>query len=339
MTSEAHDVAAMTIKKDPTHHIEARIRDIEPNGAKPRLELYFDAADEGSLASHHGAELELTIEGVTWVGTVGLRPPNPPYMHTRLRGASGGTRVSDVLLDMELAPGAKIRFEVLEPGRLRLEQVLDRGRWPARARPSNAAARAIRAPRPAPKPPSSPAVTAAQRPFPLADSAAIERWAARYWDLIASREKADEQAFEREMPAHRARGYLDKDIFVRLARWKSVRKTPDYESNAERAVESSTRRAFAAGDDAAAIQALTELRGVALRTATALLHWMRPERFPILDFRVVAALGVAEPSNWESGPFYAQVADRIRSIASSAGVDLRTLDRALWAWDKAGGVG
>lgn len=127
---------------------------------------------------------------------------------------------------------------------------------------------------------------------------------------------------------------MPKPLFVRLARWKSVRKTPDYESNTEAEVRAATSAAFAASDDAAAIQALTPLRGVALRTASAILHWMRPDRFPILDVRVLAALGVPEPPSYEDVRFYSTIAARIRALAEQHVLDLRTVDRALWTWDK-----
>ncbi|MEA3246747.1 MAG: hypothetical protein U9Q74_11385, partial [Gemmatimonadota bacterium] len=122
--------------------------------------------------------------------------------------------------------------------------------------------------------------------------------------------------------------------FVRVGRWKSVRQTPNYESNSEERVRTATVAAFKASDDEQAIAALISLKGVALRTATAILQWMRPERFPILDVRVVSALGLEEPSSWDDTAYYAQVADRVRELARQCGVDLRTMDRALWAWDK-----
>jgi len=325
----------MSVPNHPLARVDARIRDIQPNQPSPTLELYFSPRDSDWLASEHGAEVQLEIDGVQWLATLGIKPPNPPYLHSRLRGERGSTRVTDLMCSMGLAPGARVRFRVLEPGVLQLDEILERGAWPAGPR-QRTATRARTAPEPR-MPVEARATSPGQSEFPFADRASIERWAARYWTLISARESSEERAFEREMPGYRERGRLGKEMFVRLARWKSPRKTPDYESNTDSAVEDASRRAFSAASDAEAIRALTGLRGVALRTATALLHWMRPDEFPILDFRVVGALGLPEPSNWESTDFYTQVADRIRRIASSNGVDLRTLDRALWAWDKAGG--
>jgi hypothetical protein len=172
------------------------------------------------------------------------------------------------------------------------------------------------------------------REFPVDDTAQILELARLYWSTINARDAAAERAFERDLAAARAAGYLPKPLFVRLARWKSVRNTPAYESNSEEAVRAATVAAFQAADDAAAIAALTALRGVALRTASAILHWMRPDRFPILDVRVLSALGVPEPRSYDDVHFYATVGEQIRQLAARHSLDLRTIDRALWTWDK-----
>ncbi len=157
-----------------------------------------------------------------------------------------------------------------------------------------------------------------------------------YWKLSSKREQAEEHAFEREMPAYRERGELDKTMFVRLARWKSTRPTKHYLSNPEEEIQRATRGAFRARTNTEAIRALTRLHGVSLRTATALLHWMVPDRYPLLDVRVVASLQVPPPHRYEDPEFYESVAQQVRDMAGAIGVDLRTMDRALWAWDKAG---
>ena len=61
---------------------------------------------------------------------------------------------------------------------------------------------------------------------------------------------------------------------------------------------------------------------------------MRPDVYPILDFRVVGALGKPEPTSYEDINFYLGIAKEIRVLAERHGLDLRTMDRALWAWKK-----
>jgi len=170
--------------------------------------------------------------------------------------------------------------------------------------------------------------------FPFDDRDEILRLARLYWTLIRADEAREERAFEQELPNARQRRFLTKPLFVRLARWKSVRQTPKYESNDEATIRELTARAFDATDERDAIEALTVLHGVALRTATAILHWMCPNVYPIIDFRVVGALGKPEPSSYEDINFYLAIAKEVRSLARRHGLDLRTIDRALWAWQK-----
>jgi len=66
---------------------------------------------------------------------------------------------------------------------------------------------------------------------------------------------------------------------------------------------------------------------------------MVPDRYPILDVRVLSALGEPEPRSFEAPAFYSRIADRIRRHAHDLRIDLRTLDRAMWTWDKVGESG
>jgi len=68
--------------------------------------------------------------------------------------------------------------------------------------------------------------------------------------------------------------------------------------------------------------------------AVAMLHWMRPTEFPILDVRVINSLGWQASKNWEDLAYYERFASHIQSHAARLEVDIRTLDRALWAMDK-----
>jgi hypothetical protein len=171
-------------------------------------------------------------------------------------------------------------------------------------------------------------------PFPFEDREAILRLAGLYWSEITATEAAEERRFEEDFAQARALSYLSKDLFLRVARWKSPRQTPNYEQNSEASIRNASMEALKAIDDSAALSALMRLSGVALRTASAILHWLRPDRFPVLDFRVVAALDEREPKSYEDFSLYARIAERVRALAEQHQVDLRTIDRPLWTWDK-----
>lgn len=164
--------------------------------------------------------------------------------------------------------------------------------------------------------------------FPTSE---IEQWASRY-----SYPAGD------ELPARigtvaRATGYLTRDQLIQLAGWKSARPAKKHAQNDEQTVIEVTRLAFSIQDEHIRLGALTLLHGVRDRTASAILHFCHRDPYPLMDMRSFAALGVVKaPYDWSS--LWLPYTATCREIASSAGVSMRTLDRALWAWSDAHGV-
>lgn len=164
--------------------------------------------------------------------------------------------------------------------------------------------------------------------------AIIEDYATKYWGCITDKEKELEEGFPlRVSQAHKI-GHLDRRLFLDLAGWKSRRPRKWQESNSDDTIKAATSKAFLTEDIDDAILALTALSGIALRSATALLHWMHPHRFPLLDIRAVSALGENAPKNWEDIEYYKIFTRKICGIRNDVDLDLRTIDRALWTWDK-----
>jgi len=133
--------------------------------------------------------------------------------------------------------------------------------------------------------------------------------------------------------AARERGHYTRAEFVAACRWKSPRSAPLVVSNGAPAVEAATRLALdPATGERERMEALRSLSGVSWATASVLLHLADPDRYPILDVRAVQALGAPVPGSglrfWEA---YVRA---YRDVAARAGVDGRTLDRALWQWSK-----
>lgn len=315
----------------PKMYIIAQTQDIQRKLPKPTLEIFFQRSELSRLPQGDREPITLIVEGVAWSGSICTTNNNRPYLHQPIHASSGKSSTTKLLVGLGVGDRAELRFEVVERAVLRLDRVVNRGH----VREAGSAPSALRQIQSVPE--VAPRAINSTSAFPFEDRDAILRLADRYWHLISAADAAEERAFEEEIPPLRTQGELSKGIFVRLARWKSKRKTPDYESNSEAEVRGATRRAFAANSDEEAIRSLTILRGVATRTASALLHWMVPDRYPILDFRVVQALGESEPTDWESTEYYARIADRIRDLANHGRVDLRTIDRALWSWNKLGG--
>ena len=132
----------------------------------------------------------------------------------------------------------------------------------------------------------------------------------------------------------RERGHYTLDEFRKVCRWKTPRSAPLVAQNSAGSVRALTRIGLSdTSSERERITALRSLRGVGWPTASVLLHLAYPDRYPILDKRVVHALGVRAPSAY-SFRFWEAFLIAWRELANQAGVDGRTFDQALWQWSK-----
>jgi thermostable 8-oxoguanine DNA glycosylase len=133
--------------------------------------------------------------------------------------------------------------------------------------------------------------------------------------------------------AARKRGYYMRDEFLRICAWKTGRSKPRVASNGEQEVERATRTAFEAQDEAERIEALLELNGIGIPTASVLLHFAFPREYPILDVRALESLGQRGRTTY-SVSYWLKYLDACRRLAEEHGVSLRVLDKALWQYSK-----
>jgi hypothetical protein len=133
--------------------------------------------------------------------------------------------------------------------------------------------------------------------------------------------------------AARARGYYTRREFIEVCAWKTVRSRLKVASNTESAVADATGRALAADDETVRMAALLELAGVGVPTASTLLYFAFPDRYPILDIRALESLGVKPRSQYPLS-FWLQYLTACRELAIRYGVSIRALDKALWQHSK-----
>jgi hypothetical protein len=132
----------------------------------------------------------------------------------------------------------------------------------------------------------------------------------------------------------RKRGHYTLEEFREVCRWKTPRSAPLVGQNSAESVQALTRIALSeTSSERERIDALRSLRGVGWPTASVLLHLAYPDRYPILDKRVVHALGVRASSTY-GFRFWEAFISAWRQLAKQAGVDGRTFDKALWQWSK-----
>ena len=115
--------------------------------------------------------------------------------------------------------------------------------------------------------------------------------------------------------------------------WKSPRPKKHYENNDDLTVKRITRHSFATESEKERIECLLDLKGVGYPVASTILHFAFPERYPIMDFRVIKSLGLKQPKSYTFA-FWDEYCCKIRKISKSTGADIRTIDKALWQYNK-----
>ena len=129
--------------------------------------------------------------------------------------------------------------------------------------------------------------------------------------------------------AARRRGYYTKAELTLLCEWKSPRSRSRVARNSDVFVEGITRAAFATDDELERMTALCALQGVEAPTASVLLHFAFPDRYPIIDWRALESLGQTGRAVYPVS-YWLAYADACRTLAAEAGVSMRVLDKALW---------
>lgn len=129
--------------------------------------------------------------------------------------------------------------------------------------------------------------------------------------------------------------YLDKEHFVKLGLWKSKRQKKNYRSkeNDNLTVKEITKFALNTKSEKARIESLIILKGVSWPVASVVLHFALPDKYPILDFRVVWSLGWEQPKYY-TFDFWKKYVKELRKLAEKHKVSLRELDKALWYYSK-----
>jgi thermostable 8-oxoguanine DNA glycosylase len=139
----------------------------------------------------------------------------------------------------------------------------------------------------------------------------------------------------------RRRGYLTKGEFVAACHWKSPRPINHIRANPHHRVRAATRAALARRSDARRLEALRQLEGVSVPTASAILTLLDPRRYGVIDIRVWRLLHdrgeVAEnPNGTNLRPaHWLQFLSILRPIASRLGVTVREVELALFNVHKA----
>jgi hypothetical protein len=170
--------------------------------------------------------------------------------------------------------------------------------------------------------------------------AEIQQLAEQYWQKTGEKEHELEKAAFEAGAAIR-KGDLSLVNLEIIVRWKSERIVHYLIGNSEEKIRKAL--AVASSPESSvrkAIEALTELRGIDISVATAILATIHPDRYAVLDFRALEALGHAR----HDVEFYEKFLAYCRQMAESGVVKpqgklpgptaLHALERALWEWSR-----
>jgi hypothetical protein len=170
--------------------------------------------------------------------------------------------------------------------------------------------------------------------------AELQDLAEQYWQTSGEKEHELEKAAFEAGEAIRNGDYSLANLEA-IVRWKSERAVQVLIGNSNETIRRAL--ALAASPESStetAVNALTELHGIDIVLASAVLAAIFPERYTVLDFRTLEALGHAR----HDVRFYEEYLAFCKRLAESnivtpqselpAPTPLRTIDRALWEWSR-----
>jgi hypothetical protein len=170
--------------------------------------------------------------------------------------------------------------------------------------------------------------------------AELQDLAEQYWQTAGEKEHELEKAAFEAGEAIRNGDYSLSNLEA-IVRWKSERAVQVLIGNSNEKIRRAL--ALAASPESStetAVKALLDLHGVDIALASAVLAAIFPERYTVLDYRTLEALGHAR----HDVRFYEEYLAFCKRLAESnivtpqselpAPTPLRTIDRALWEWSR-----
>jgi hypothetical protein len=170
--------------------------------------------------------------------------------------------------------------------------------------------------------------------------AELQQLAEQYWKEASERERQLEKAAFEAGTAIREGDYSLPNLET-IVRWKSERVVHYLIGNSNESLRKALSVAANPGSSVRdAVHALTGLRGIDLPIATAILSTIHPDRYAVLDYRSLEALGHSR----HDVDFYEKYLGFFRHLAECGVVQpqtnlpgdtaLHTIERAFWEWSR-----
>jgi hypothetical protein len=166
--------------------------------------------------------------------------------------------------------------------------------------------------------------------FPLSKRS-ILNYSSSYDINYSEKEAKIENVLKRKI---RGQQFLTREDYLAIGMWKSPRPKKHYENNTDDFIREVSSISFNTLDEKLRIEILTLLNGCKYPLASAILHFKYPNKYPIIDYRVLWSFkGINRPISYNFDRWSEYVED-IRRIASRYKVDIRTIDKALWKYSE-----
>ena len=132
------------------------------------------------------------------------------------------------------------------------------------------------------------------------------------------------------------RGWLEKPEFLTICLWKSRRPKRLYDLNSDKEIISKSKLSFAEKDELKKIKILTELKGVQIATASAILSVVNPDIYPIIDERCIQSLTDLGIIKWKTitENSWIEYLNIIRKLSKEKNKTAREIEKGLFAYNR-----
>ena len=128
----------------------------------------------------------------------------------------------------------------------------------------------------------------------------------------------------------RAQGFLTHAQLMDVVNWKAPRSRRHAARANPNLVVEATRIMFSTPHEELRIGVPSLILGVGTPMASVLLHFFHADPYPIIDYRALWSLSLEQTYAYYTFGAWWSYVEACRTLSAQAGVDMRTLDRALW---------
>lgn len=167
------------------------------------------------------------------------------------------------------------------------------------------------------------------------DADFINKWKKRYDEDYIGGDDEEYKNIFKKVSEELSLGTISKATFIEILNWKTPRLKGIVKLDKFNYYEEGIKMALDAPDDQK-LSILDDLYGIGVPTASTILHFIYPSKFPIMDVRTAETLHDFDylKKDTRSDENYVLFCEVIRNIAQESNCTLREVDKAIFAYHK-----